>query len=74
MKIKHLLIIPSVIYLIYLNIYTITHFDLFDRTPSGFEGFAGTVFVLTCFMSVIGIIIIFCYYSEEISKFLNKKI
>jgi len=74
MKIKHLIILPIVIYLIYLNIYTITHFDLFYRNPTNFETFAGVIFFMTCASTVVVILFVIIHYSKHINKFLNQKL
>ena len=75
MKVKHLLLIPVLIYLIYLDIYTIMHFELLNKNKNtAFEMLAGISFIASC--GIFGVLIIYIINAKikQIDNFLNKKI
>jgi len=75
MKVKHLLLIPMLIYILYLNIYTIIHIDLFNKlNPTPFEIFAALIFALTCLTSILFISFFIHMQKKKIINFLNQKI
>lgn len=74
MKVKHLFLIIIICYILYLDIYTITHFDLYDRKPNSFEALAGISFIISIVIFILLFVLIIITKRKEINNFLNKKI
>jgi hypothetical protein len=58
----------------YLDIYTITHIELFNKKPTPFEILAGVCFIFSCFVLTF---LFGCFISNNLYKiknFLNQKI
>jgi len=81
MKIKHLLLIPIIGYLIYLMHHTFTvSFVLRENKPTTFDMFAGVITYIIILLLLLSSPIIYCEIKENttifkrINKFLNHKI
>jgi hypothetical protein len=76
MKVKHLLLSIITLYMIYLDIYAITHFkEVFnDGDLKDFELIAGTSLIVSCVCLLFFILFYISTYIDQIKDFLNKKI
>jgi hypothetical protein len=75
MRIKHLLLIPTLIYVLYLDIYAITNLEFLGKTNSTpFQILAGGIFIISFGLFIMFVCFLISTKINKINNFLNKKI